>query len=129
MSIEERQREYCRLFRELSDPDSQLDQLFSLGVAPPEKGLRRPENRLAGCRTAIWFTSWKKGEKVFFQLFSESLLVNGVCAIYRELYQGETGADIQKNPPRFLEEISDRVIYPDVKRGGLWTCYKQLAAQ
>lgn len=127
MSVGERQRKYRRLFRELSDPDSQLDQLFALGMTPPEEGLQRPENRLAGCKTAIWFTRRKEGERVFFRLFSDSLLVNGVCSIYRDLYQGETSSDIRKFPPLFLEEISDQVIYPDVKQGGLWTCYRQLA--
>lgn len=128
MSAGERQRDYRRLFRELSDPDSQLDYLFSLGLTPPEEGLRQPEYRLPGCKTAIWFSPWREGQQVYFRLFSDSLLVNGVFSIYRELYLGRTVDHIRNAPPHFLEDISDEVLYPDVKRGGLWTCYERLTA-
>lgn len=128
MSVTEKQEEYCRLFRQLSDGDSQLDYLFSRGLDPPAEDLCRPEHRLAGCKTAIWLVvSWEE-DRATFEAASDSLLVNGVLSIYRELYYGRRREEIRGNPPDFLSRISDQVIYPDIKRGGLWKCYERLAA-
>ncbi len=127
MSIEEKDREYAKIFRELSDGDSQCEYLFSLGMVPPDPELQRPEYRLPGCKTAIWLKVWREGERVRFWTGSDSMLVNGVLAIYRDLYEGKTAAEIGHSPPAFLKEISDEVIYRDVKRGGLLKWYERLA--
>ena len=64
---------------------------------------------------------------VHFYSDSDSLLVRGVLSILEELYQARTPEIIKSHPMRFLDYISDDVIYPEIKENGLSKCYQILA--
>ena len=51
----------------------------------------------------------------------------GVLSILEELYQARTPEIIKSHPMRFLDYISDDVIYPEIKENGLSKCYQILA--
>ena len=50
-----------------------------------------------------------------------------VLSILEELYQARTPEIIKSHPMRFLDYISDDVIYPEIKENGLSKCYQILA--
>ncbi|MCD7991804.1 MAG: hypothetical protein LUK37_08530, partial [Clostridia bacterium] len=48
-------------------------------------------------------------------------------SILEELYEGKTPEAIKAHPMRFLDYISDDVIYSEIKENGLLKCYQILA--
>ena len=88
--------------------------------------IQKPQYRIEGCKTAIWLKCEEVAQNVSFQADSDSLLVKGVLSIFDDLYQGCSRAQIIENPPEFIDEISEEVIYPEIKQNGLSNCYKKL---
>ena len=113
---------------QLQDPGSQCEYLLMLGMEKlPLDSLRGDRYRIGGCRTAIWVRAEKQDGRVHFSSDSDSLLVRGVLSILEELYQGRTPEAIKSHPMKFLDYISDDVIYPEIKENGLSKCYGLLA--
>ena len=75
----------------------------------------------------LQYGSGQRTGMVHFYSDSDSLLVRGVLSILEELYQARTPEIIKSHPMRFLDYISDDVIYPEIKENGLSKCYQILA--
>ena len=113
---------------QLQDPGSQCEYLLMLGMEKlPFDSLRVDRYRIGGCRTAIWLRAEDRDGMLHFYSDSDSLLVRGVLSILEELYQARTPEIIKSHPMRFLDYISDDVIYPEIKENGLSKCYQILA--
>ena len=108
----------CRL-REM-DELAQFDYLVDLGVAfGRNSGIEKAENRIRGCKTAIWVKL--DGRKITAS--SDSLVVLGLLAILTEMYDGQQAEMIRANPIRFLDVISEQVVYPEVRENGIKKLY------
>lgn len=122
------EKKYIDSLLRLQDPGSQCEYLLMLGMEkPPLDSLRADRYRIGGCRTAIWLRAEDRDGMVHFYSDSDSLLVRGVLSILEELYQARTPEIIKSHPMRFLDYISDDVIYPEIKENGLSKCYQILA--
>lgn len=127
MQIREKEESYIESFEVLGDASSQCDYLISLGLElPPNEHIRLPENRLAGCKTAIWICARIENGRVYFDADSNSLLVKGMLLIMKDLYEGREKHEAAEAPPRFFDAVSDDVIYPEIKQNGLKRCYEKL---
>jgi len=106
------------------DELGQFDYLVDLGVAFGRDGdTEMPENRLAGCKTAIWIRL--NGRR--FRASSDSLMVLGLLAILSQMYDGRPASEIRANPIRFLDVISEQVVYPEIKENGMHRIYEMLS--
>ena len=122
------EKKYIDSLLRLQDPGAQCEYLLMLGMEKPLlDSLRVDRYRIGGCRTAIWVRAEKQDGRVHFSSDSDSLLVRGVLSILEELYQGRTPEAIKSHPMKFLDYISDAVIYPEIKENGLSKCYGILA--
>lgn len=122
------EKKHIDIFLQLQDPISQCEYLLMLGMKKPAlDSLREDRYRIGGCRTAIWIRADNQGGTVHFTGDSDSLLVRGVLSILEELYDGKTPEAIKAHPMRFLDYISDDVIYSEIKENGLLKCYQILA--
>lgn len=129
MGIEEKEKRYIGELKLLDDAGSQCEYLMFLGMQQHgDERLRQKQYRIEGCKTAIWMKAWCDAGRVHFAADSDSLLVKGVLAIMRDLYEEESPGLVQEHPPEFLEAISADVIYPEVRRNGIAGCYQRLAA-
>ena len=119
MSIRETD-DYHRLNLQDSDELGQFDYLVNLGVAfGRNSGIEKAENRIRGCKTAIWVKL--DGRKVTAS--SDSLVVLGLLAILTEMYDGQQAEMIRANPIRCLDVISEQVVYPEVRENGIKKLY------
>ena len=119
MSIRETEDFHRRNIQTL-DELGQFDYLVNLGVAfGRSSGIEKPENRIRGCKTAIWLKM--DGRKIAAS--SDSLVVLGLLAILTEMYDGQQAEMIRANPVRFLDVISEQVIYPEIKENGIKKIY------
>lgn len=127
MSCKEKQEEYVALFTKLVDPLSQSDYLINLGMSLARcKKIRQEKFKIRGCKTSIWLNCEKKEGKVSFEADSDSLLVKGILKIMHSLYSDVSLKEIMECPPSFLNNISDDVIYPEIKNNGIKKCYEGL---
>ena len=115
MSIRETEDFHRRNIQTL-DELGQFDYLVNLGVAfGRSSGIEKPENRIRGCKTAIWFKM--DGRKIAAS--SDSLIVLGLLAILTEMYNGQPAEKISVNPIRFLDVVSEQVVYPEIRENGI----------
>lgn len=122
---EEKQRQIIHQLRQLPDPDSQCVYLMMLAMEHPCRlPVKKPAFRIGGCETAIWWRAWKEGNKVLVSGDSDSLLVRGVLVLFEAVYNRAKPEEAAVCPPELLQEISDFVIYPEVKQNGLLKCYQ-----
>jgi len=85
-------------FRELDDRDAELERLLELGESlPPFPDEHRTEqNRVHGCLSQAWVVpglSAGESPRLTVQADSDSLIVAGVIAVLKVLFQGRTAAD------------------------------------
>ena len=122
-----RMREITDRLRSLGDPFSQYEYLLTEGMRRqncPE--VQKDAFRIGGCRTVIWSHAEKSDGKVVFLADSDSLLVKGVLALFDELYNGTLAEDAAACAPEFLKDISEEVIYPEIRQNGLRKCYEKI---
>lgn len=85
-------------FRELDDRDAELERLLELGESLPEfpAGEKTEANRVHGCLSQAWvapaFTD-EQPPRLRVQADSDSLIVAGVIAVLRVMFQGLTAAE------------------------------------
>ena len=128
MKIEKVQDFYRQELALLTDESAQCDYLMLLGIKKRQaSSIRDDMYRIGGCKTAIWIRIMDEKGKIKFEADSDSLLVNGVLFILEAMYQGKPREEIQACPPRFLDWISELVIYPEIRYNGLWKCYQKLS--
>jgi cysteine desulfuration protein SufE len=85
-------------FRELDDRDAELERLLELGESlPPFPDEHRIEpNRVHGCLSQAWVVpglSSDQPPRLTVEADSDSLIVAGVIAVLKVLFQGRTAAD------------------------------------
>ena len=115
MSIRETEDMHIQRLKAL-DELGQFDYLVDLGVALGRDGeIEAVENRIKGCKTAIWV---KRDEKRT-RFSSDSLVVLGLLAILKQMYEARMPEEIEQNPIRFLDVISEHVVYPEIRKNGI----------
>ena len=115
MSIRETEDMHIQRLKAL-DELGQFDYLVDLGVAlGRDGGIEAVENRIKGCMTAIWV---KRDEKRT-RFSSDSLVVLGLLAILKQMYEARMPEEIEQNPIRFLDVISEYVVYPEIRKNGI----------
>ena len=128
MRIEEIQRSCEQELALLTDGAAQCDYLMMLGMEmEPVFAVREDRYRIGGCRTAIWLRIREEEGRVTFEADSDSLLVKGILFLFGSMYQGRTREEIRGCPPRFIDQISELVIYPEIRHNGLGKCYRRLS--
>ena len=129
-TLRDRMEKVTERLKTLGDPFVQYDYFLMKGMEQgdlPE--IRSDSCRIAGCKTAIWIRLLPSdGGGVCFLADSDSLLVKGALSMMKEIYSGVSREEAAENPPVFLEAISDEVIYPDIKTGGLNKCWAAIAS-
>ena len=117
---------YIRRLTEMKDPLEQFDYLMALGMKMGRAvSVEKDEFRIPGCRTAIWV----RREGSSFTASSDSMIVLGVLWILRDMYDGRSREEISANPMRFIDLISDYVLYPEIKKNGTKQVYLVLSSE
>lgn len=113
----------CRLSE--TDELGQFDYLVDLGLRLGRDGETEvEENRIEGCRTAIWL----KMDGRTVRASSDSLVVLGLISILKDIYDGRSPSEIRANPIRFLDAISVHVVYPEMRENGIRRCFEIITA-
>ncbi|GAA6295895.1 hypothetical protein F220043C3_43290 [Enterocloster asparagiformis] len=112
--------QWCERFRQ-ADLLEQYDILLEQGMKLKEDAaVCLEENKIPGCKVNFYLKADRREGKLEIRARSDSLLVCGVIAILKEIYEGDTEEiRAEDSPIKLVEAIEDRIINPDIKRNGL----------
>lgn len=113
-------------FEFLSDWDDQCDFLIDLGFELPKlpDEAKIEENRVHGCQSNVWLTASISDDDppvVEFVANSDAIIVNGLIAVLRILFNGKTPQEILATDAKtvFSRLGLDRHVSPQ-RRNGLY---------
>lgn len=128
--IHETENRFIDELQLLGDDSSVCEYLMLTGMSHPEKTeIRTDEYRIPNCKSVIWCQVKLKGDAVDVSLDSDSFLIKGILSMIEKMYAGSTRDEIKSNPIRFLDFISDRVLYSEIRTNGLLKCYMKMTGE
>lgn len=71
----------------------------------PEEKMKE-ENRVNECISTVYITAEKKGDRVFYQAYSDTDLVRGMIFILVDSLSGKTPREIKEEMPSQIEEFN-----------------------
>lgn len=83
-------------FEFLDDWEDRYAHVIDLGRAmdPLEDALKVPATKVEGCASQVWLHPQIEGDLVMFDGESDAMIVNGLIAVLRKLYNGLPPADV-----------------------------------
>lgn len=127
MDLSDKEQCLANELAKLTDEIGQCEYLLMLGSQTiPDSALRKDEFLIPGCKTSIWLRMEKTDGVVWFSAESDSVIVQGVLNLMCCLYNGRTAQEIRRHPPGFLTQLSDLVVYPEIKTNGIQKFYQKL---
>jgi cysteine desulfuration protein SufE len=111
----EKQRQLIAKYHGIEDAHERLTAFTSLGRRwpAPREDERTETNRVAGCVTPVWLVPSLEAGCCRFRVAAESALVQGLAALYCELYDGGTPAEVAAVEPELVEMLAlDRQLSP-----------------
>ena len=106
-SLAEKQTALIERYAIIEDSHERLAAIVARGqkwpaFAPAE---RTEANRVAGCVSPVWLVGRIETDRCRFQMAADSPLVRGLAALYCELYDNATAAEIVSVEPVLLEQL------------------------
>ncbi|RUO31981.1 Fe-S cluster assembly protein SufE [Aliidiomarina sedimenti] len=82
----------------LDDWEQRYQYIIDLGKQLP--GLpdeqKKDEYLVRGCQSSVWMISEARGDKLFFKVDSDAIIVQGLLALVLAAYDGKTSSEIQQ---------------------------------
>lgn len=130
MSIEETENEIVEEFELFDDWTDKYEFIIELGQKlPPFPAEDMVEaNKIKGCQSSVWFTSYFDGKKITFQSTSDSSIVKGLAALLIRVLSQRTPSEILHAPLHFIEKIGLAQHLAPTRANGLGSMIKQLKA-
>lgn len=130
MSISSELKELKAEFDELQDSFSQYAYLVELSqlLPPPEESLRQGLYAYHSCQSQVWIRLSVENNYVHFDADSDTLIIRGVLALFRELLEGKTVEEVLQADFELLKDLgiqehfsSQRIsgiggLLPEIKR-------------
>ena len=106
-TIAEAQKSIVASFQFFDDWSERYQYLIELGrQMPPFPETEQVEaNRIHGCQSGVWLTSYHRNGHLDFAATSDSAIVAGIIALLLQVYSGRQPQQILATSPTFVEEI------------------------
>ena len=120
-SIAEEQDDLIQEFAFFDDWMDRYQYLIDLGrrlPAMPDEYLR-PEFKLKGCQSQVWFVGERRGDRLVFRAISDAAIVSGLIAILLRIYSNRTAREILDTDPDFITEIGLETHLSPTRKNGL----------
>ena len=83
-----------------------MDYGNQLGEFPEEKKIE--ENKIHGCQSTVFISCEKIADKIFFQGYADSRLVQGQVAILLKIFDGRTSGEIINGSKEHLDNFVEK---------------------
>ena len=68
-------------------------------------GYKIDKNLVKGCQSKVWLVAEKRGDKIYYQADSNTVITKGVVSLLVKVLSGKTAEYILNNDLFFLKEI------------------------
>lgn len=102
--------------------------LIELGKNLPslDEKYKIEENLIKGCLVKTWFYCKIEGEKVFYFIDSNSLLIRGIIALLIRIFSGKKIQEIKKAEIFFPEGIGLKEEFLPFRENSIWKLVNQI---
>jgi cysteine desulfuration protein SufE len=106
-SLAEKQAASIARYAIIEDSHERLAAVVARGQKWPAsmQAERVEANRVAGCVSPVWLVGSVENDRCRFRVTADSPLVQGLAALYCELYDDATAAEIVSVEPILLEQL------------------------
>lgn len=108
--------------------DDKYEYIIDLGkklpVLPSEHKI--DENRVRGCQSTVWLVAERKGERVYYQADSDSVIVKGLISMLIRVLSGQRADDIIEAKLGFIQAIGMTTHLAQTRSNGLVAMVKQM---
>lgn len=105
-AIATKQAELVELYAEFDDWLERYEAIIDAGKELGEvDGLCVEANKVKGCQSQVWIRPRDRGDLLFFDAYSDAVIVRGLIGLLLEVYSGQPPADILAEPATFVDEL------------------------
>jgi cysteine desulfuration protein SufE len=124
----EKQQLIKSLFQSCPTEEAKYEKIIALGKAMPqlEEQYKIASNLVQGCQSIMYLHSYKKEDKIYFEVASDALISAGLAALLIKVYSGETPETILKCPPTYLEELGITTRLTPSRANGLYSIHLKM---
>ena len=123
MTIQEIQEEIISEFKDFDDwLNNKCEYLIELGknLPPIDPKYKTEEYLIKGCQVETWFHSTFRDGKVFYDIESRSMVIEGIIALLVRVLSGQKAEDIKNADLYFIDKIGLRENFSPTRENSLW---------
>lgn len=107
MDIAAIQRDIVSEFSALNGWEERYKRIIELGktLPPFPEAYRTGQNKVRGCQSQVWMHARMDGGSVRYDIDSDAMIVKGLAAILKRVFDAQPITDIVGAPMEFLGEI------------------------
>ncbi|MCG7856132.1 SufE family protein [Flavihumibacter sp.] len=84
------------------------------------------ENRVRGCQSTVWLVAERRGDRVYYQADSDSVIVKGLISMLIRVLSGQRADDIIEAKLGFIQAIGMTTHLAQTRSNGLVAMVKQM---
>lgn len=128
MTIQEIQEEIIGEFNVFDGWVEKYSRLIALSKKLPcmEARHKTESNLIRGCQFKVWFYSFRKDGKIFYDIDSVSDITRGIIFLLKRILSGQNPKDIQGANLYFIDKIGLREHFSPMRANGLWKIEKRM---
>jgi len=127
-SIAEKQQDIVDEFSKFTDWEGRYKRIIEIGkkLEPIAEEYKTDENKVKGCQSQVWMHAFLDDNKnVVYEIESDAMIVNGLAAILKSVFSGNTPKDIMESDTKFLEDIGLIAHLSQSRANGLGAMVRQ----
>ncbi len=97
------------------DVMDKYEYIIDLGKKSPllDEKDKNETNKIKGCQSSVWFVAHKEKDKLFFDTYSDTVIVRGLAFILAQIYSNHSPKEIQSFNREELKILNlDEIISP-----------------
>ena len=124
----EKQQLIEKEFATCNNSDERYQKIISFGKQQPtlQSSDKTTENRIKGCQSQMFLTSWIEGDRIRFAAESDALISAGLAVLLIRVYDNELPEALLKCPPDYLERIGIPNSLSPGRAVGLLSLHKRM---
>lgn len=127
-TIEATENEIVEEFSLFDSWDDKYEYIIDLGKKLPvlPSVHKIDENRVRGCQSTVWLVAERRGDRVYYQADSDSVIVKGLISMLIRVLSGQRADDIIEAKLGFIQAIGMTTHLAQTRSNGLVAMVKQM---
>lgn len=127
-TIAEAQSDLIETFSFLPDWQEKYQYIIELGqqLPPMEEAAKTDDILVRGCQSRVWMRPYDENGRLRFEANSDAIIVSGLIALLKRVYDNRTPREILETPPDFIQAIGLARHLSPTRANGLMAMLQRL---